>query len=167
MSGRTVGVMIDKTFSMNDKLAIDDALAAWNYAFNGLIQFRVVSTTFDMEPSQITEAMDDGDILVLKINHTSSFIPPSSGETVLAFVDRIGGHEVFVVRDEFEDRSLKAVMMHEIGHLLGARHIADPGHLMSPVYDERFQQCVDWDAADQAAIMQGFDVSRMNYCTYE
>ena len=155
-----INVQIDKTFNMDDKLAIDDALAAWNYALNGLIEFRVVSDAFDMEPSQI----NNEDLLFLRINSSSTFIP---GSTTLAFTNFIGGREIFIISDRLKDRSLKGIAMHEIGHALGGRHTLDERHLMSIHYDAAWMQCIDEQAIQSVAAYQHLDADRMNFCIYQ
>ena len=150
---------------MSDQLAIDNAINSWNYALNGMIRLQVVSTNFDMGPSEIREVMKEG-LAILKINGNSGMIPQAhEGTQILAFTNQLGGHLIFVIHDRFEDeQKLEEVMRHEISHALGAKHLT--GGLMNPLFDRDHYQCIDQETAEAVAKFQGIEVNRMNWCVY-
>ena len=163
---RVITVRIDKNFSFDDKIAIDDALNTWNYALNNTIVFKVISSNFDMEPSEITDA----GLLILKIDHNSYLIPVSEtpNADVLAFIPDLGSKDLYVVRDRIADGlQLKEIIMHEIGHFFYVKHTTDPKSLMYSQLFVYYQQCIDKYTIEEVAKTQYIDINRLNYCIYD
>src|SRR5579885_1346289 len=75
---KTIPIYLDKNFGAADLVAIDDAITQWNYALNGYVVLKVVSTQFDMEPETIRSCLSGACWMIIKINSTSSFIPDAS-----------------------------------------------------------------------------------------
>jgi hypothetical protein len=66
------------------------------------------------------------------------------GDSVLAYVDDLGGHRMYFSTERIGKRSLRGVAMHEIGHALGLPHIPVKGTVMYPSYDQGWTEiCVD------------------------
>lgn len=164
-----ITVRIDKTFSYDDKVGIDNALNTWNYALNNYIAFRVVSTDFDMEPDDIKHAYMENSLLILKIDSSNSIVPSSkTGGDVMAFTNEVGGRQIFVVRDRiWDEKTLYDVMLHEIGHSLGCDDLHNKRALMNAQLYTDYAQCVDYDAVVQVAKYQRLDPAHLNYCVYE
>lgn len=155
-----ITVWVDKSFGEVDRLAIDDSINTWNYVLNGSRKFRVVSWKFNMDISDIDEAQATGGLLILKISKLDPRVWPGD----LAWVDQIGGRKMFVVRESMPKESdLKLVMLHELGHVLGARH-KDGDNLMNPTFDSHKYQCVDAQTVEQVAKAQWIPFEQLNYC---
>ena len=165
--GTIIPVYIDTSFSARDQVSIDNALNDWNYALNNYIRFQVVSTTFDMEPSDIARIRETSALVILKIDSSSYMIPISKpGTTVMAFTtpQRL----VYVIRDRFDDQQqLEEVVRHELSHALGAGHSIRCDVLMSVIFNRDYEQCVDYDAIEKVAKAWRLPVNRLNYCSYE
>ena len=165
-TGRIIDVYLDTTFSTEDKLSIDNALSDWNYALNNYIRFQVVSTTFDMEPSDIIKIGQSHALVILKINRNSSLIPPAKVGRVMAFTYPNG--PIYIIRDRFDDqKELEEVVRHETGHYLGSPHSPRWDVLMSVVFTRDYEQCVDYDAIVRVAKAWRLPINRLNYCSYE
>ena len=170
---RYIPVYVDKTFSESDKLAIDQSIKEWNYVLNGQIVIEVVSYNFDMEPELILKARNANGFLILNVDSSNSAIPDeqTSGTLtaankgkVLAWCDRIGGNVMKVVRDRITTDDIKYIMLHEIGHLLGAQHVDDNQSLMYPYYSKIGYLCVDGGTARVIADRYNLNFAIMNYC---
>lgn len=160
---RTIPIWIDKDFGEADKLAIDNAISAWNYAMNGTIRLRVVDTQFDMEIPKIVQQANQGGWLFMKINHNNPMIPDTNkGYWTIGFTERIGGHYLYLVRDRIQNEDVFGVTLHEIGHLMGSPHVGE--RLMYPHFGRARFQCVDYDTIVAVASYQHLDVGSLNYC---
>ena len=150
-------------------VAIDDAINQWNYALNGYIRLRIVSTKLDMEPEILKDVYKQNGYMVLKVNSDTPFVPSMKGGRILAWVDYIGiGHKLFIVRDRIENTTeLRELAMHEIAHLLGAEHIDDKPSLMQSEYFHINAQCIDEHTMKEVAVYQYIPFRSVNYCYYE
>jgi hypothetical protein len=167
---KIIPVWVDKNFGQADLILVQSALDGWNYALNGYIKFEIVSSTFDMELSEIRRINTEHGVAILKIDSTSKLIPPANDgdNTVLAFT--VGHRWVYMIRDrERDDRMFRGVLLHEEGHTLSAGHISRALHnsLMNPNYSDAYNQCIDYWTMLVVSQMQGLDSTKLNYCTYE
>lgn len=160
---RTIPIWIDKSFGAADQLAIDDAVNAWNYSMNGYVKLVVVDTQFDMEIPKIVQSVAQGGWLFMKIEHTNPMVPDTTkGFWTIGFVERVGGHHLYLVRDRLQNDDVFGVTLHEIGHLMGSEHVGK--RLMFPHYSRARFQCIDWDTMSAVAGSWDLDVSNLNYC---
>lgn len=169
---RVYHVWVDKTFSVEDRRCILDAVNQWNYSLNGYVKIEVESYSFDMEVSIIERVMRGDGWIVLKIESRNPLVVARDGAPVrgvqyytLAWVNKIGGYKMYMVRDRICQECVTGVALHEIGHLLGAEH--DSVLLMQPHYNGAEYRCVDYLAVKRVAVYQHLDVSKLNYCKYE
>lgn len=164
-SKREYNIWIDDKFGEMDRAAIDNGIMQWNYALNGNIKLVVKSYEFDMEISKLEEIVKEGGWLIFKIDSNNGMIVDRKSGVeqfhTLAWVDKIGGTKIWVVRERVKNEWMTGLMMHEIGHLLGAKH--DKG-LMRPHYRLEDYRCIDYEAISMVAEYQGIEIERLNYC---
>ena len=161
---RTIPIWIDKNFGAADKVEIDKAVDAWNFAMNGYVVLKVVDTNFDMEVEKIVEQVTKGGWLFMKIESTNKLVPAQDekGYWTIGFCEQVGGHHMYLVRDRLQNQDVFGVTLHEIGHLMGSPHTGQ--RLMYPHYTRARFQCIDYDT--QVKVAKFFDVplSGLNYC---
>lgn len=172
---RVVPIYVDKQFSNQDKLSIDNAVGQWNYVLNGQIVLTVVDYNFDMEPEVLKRAQKEHAFLFLKVHSDFPGIPDDLPESkcrvtpncslTLAWVDRIGGTVMKVVRNRINADDMQYVVLHEVGHLLYLQHDKDPKSLMYHQYSKFGYLCVDRDSALRVAKVYALDFNHMNYCS--
>jgi hypothetical protein len=166
-AAQPVKIYVDKEFGMADVIEMQKALDQWNYVFNGMVKLEIVSVGFDMSEEMIKESSDG--LLILKIDSKNPNIPKGDAKDgvespVLAFVNEVGGRYMYIIRDRVELGDMRAIMLHEMGHLLGAGHVGE--HLMHPRYLPVRYQCVDAETVKAVALHWKIPVERMNYCQY-
>lgn len=160
---RVIPIWVDKGFGTADRLAIDDAVNAWNYAMNGYVKLTIVDWQFDMEIPKIVESVRTGGWLFMKINHDSDLVPNNSkGFWTIGFVERISGHHLYLVRDRLANEDVFGVTLHEIGHLMGSDHVGK--RLMYPHYTRARFQCIDWDTMYAVSNAWDLRLDNLNYC---
>ncbi|CAM6006098.1 unnamed protein product [Sphagnum balticum] len=163
---KVIPIWIDADFEEDDQLAIDDAIQQWNFALNGFVRLEVHSTRFNMDMDVVKRVMNGGGWMILKINSTSEFIhdDPARGHFTLGFANCIGGNRIYLIRDRIQNEWVTGLMLHEIGHLLGATH--DGHDLMQANYKWEDFRCIDSDTIAQVASYQHIPANRLNYCQY-
>lgn len=161
---RVVPIWIDKNFGEADRLAIDDAIRAWNFAMNGYVQLKIVDMDFDMEPSKIVDQVNQNGWLFMKLKSDSKLIPEQKekGYWTIGFTEKLGGHHLYLVRDRLANEDVFGVTMHEIGHLMGSDHVGD--RLMRPHFNRTASQCIDYDTIKAVASYNNLPLDRLNYC---
>jgi Matrixin len=160
---RQIPIWVDKNFGAADKIAIDDAVNAWNYALNGFIVLKVVDTEFDMEIPKIVDQVKSNGWLFMRIDSSNPMVPIlKDGFRTIGFCEVVGGHHLYLVRDRMFNSDVFGVTMHEMGHLLGAEHKGDK--LMYPHFTRARFQCVDLVTIQQVADYNHIPADRLNFC---
>jgi hypothetical protein len=159
-------VYVDQDFAPDERERIGLALRQWNHVLNGLVRFRTSLLPADPSEQTLAQLRRSGAWIVAKVD---SRHPAARERTALAMTvggGRLGGRGggfVYVIADRFGMRDLTAVMLHELGHVLGAGH--DPhGHLMAPVYDRSNGHCIDRGAVAMVAAAQHLPLELLNWC---
>lgn len=161
---RTVKIWIDRDFGDGDLIAIDNAIKQWNVALNGWIILEVMPQRFNMEEDIIKRSSGGEGWLIMKIDSSNPMVNDDSSGKVLGMTNDIGGSRMWIVRNRLPNEWVTGVTLHEIGHLLGARHQGDG--LMRPDFFIDSAGCVDYDAAEQVADYLNIEVNQMKYCIY-
>lgn len=161
---RTIPIWIDENFGEADKVEIDKAVDAWNFAMNGYVKLKVVDTHFNMEIDKIVTQVNQGGWLFMKIHSSSKLVPSHNdkGFWTIGFCERIGGHHMYLVRDRLGNDDVFGVTLHEIGHLMGSGHV---GHrLMYPHYSRARFQCIDYETMKKVSKFFNLNMRDLNYC---
>ena len=87
---------------------------------------------------------------------------PNPGDPLaVAWASRIGGKYVYLRKGYYEN-DVEVIVMHELGHSLGAQHVA--GTLMNPTYQQINEKCPDVYTVSQVAAYNGLDMSTLSWC---
>lgn len=170
---RTIPVYVSHQFTEGDKVAIRDAVDAWNNVLNGHVSIQIKNEEFfanrdaDIQTALALKEANEGWIL-LKMDHDNPALADEieDGDGVLAFVNRLGssGHLMFVLGDRIGSKDLKSILLHEMGHLLGAQHVSARS-LMYPSYGIYANyRCIDKITVAQVSNYQHIPIEEMNYC---
>lgn len=161
-SGRVIPIYIDYTFGEEDRLKMDEGIQQWNYALNGNIKLTVISWDYHNKKETNQKIADDDGIIIIYL--TSRDIWKKNYKvTTLAFADQVPGHYIYFIRDRIQKPAdMKPILMHEIGHVLGAKH--RKRYLMTETFHSQEWQCVDYETLKQVADVQEFDMKTGNYC---
>ena len=164
---REISIWIDGDFGAADQVSLQNAIDQWNFALNGYLVLQVKSTNFKMETYPMLEAQAGRGWLILKINHDNPIVAfhDRPGIMTLAMVDSIGGNTLYLIRDRIPNDMVTGLVMHEMGHLLGARHL-EGEDLMTPLYKADDYRCIDYLTVRQVAVAQHLPVENLNYCVY-
>jgi hypothetical protein len=161
MAARALVVYVDRDFDPAERERIGLALRQWNHVLNGFVQFRATLLPPDPTDRTLAQLRRSGAWTVLKVDGRH---PAARERTALAVtVGGRGGGFVYVIADRFGMRDLTAVILHELGHVLGAGH--DPGgRLMAPIYERSNGICIDRGAAAMVASAQRLPLAQLNWC---
>ena len=175
-----IPVWVDQNFTGAQVEEIKAAIAEWNYVLNGQIVITLKMKRALGSDKKYYEYPDsfatweDGNRILKECEHTNlgwvifnldskSKHLDDDTEGVLAYVTGVDTHFVNVIGDRLGTRSLKDILMHEFGHLLGARHVNTPS-LEFPVYDQHQLGCIDKITVAQVATTHELNLSTLNYC---
>ncbi len=162
-SGRSVALYIDGGFDASERQRIVSAIGQWNHALNGFVQFRASQLPDNASDSTVAQIRRSGGWVVARVDSRHPITREGEGRHALAVT--AGGSRggfVYVISDRIGGRDLTGVVMHELGHVLGAGH--DGAGLMAPVYNPNSGHCIDHDAAALVAAAQHLPLAQLNWC---
>jgi hypothetical protein len=163
-------VYVDKSFTEDQKGQIRESLEIWNKTFNGYQEFYVRDS--EWVPNRIQE----GNIEVILNQREGLRIvrvsPSEQSDGILGWVDDLGDETVHLIPERCEmygeDKGLKIVSMHEIGHALGIPHNGAKGSLLYPYYTHQLpanDNCIDNITAMQLSrANERFELEHLNFC---
>ena len=148
-------LFVSDGFSVYERAQILRAVNEWNVALNGFIRFEILpDNNLPKTPAKeywFINPRPGGPMGGLSSVLATTRAAPDIGGLVDVYLQRIG------------KRDLGAVVMHELGHVLGLGHNAKPG-LMAAHYHPTSQRCVDRTAVEALAANRGVPVARLNWC---
>ncbi len=157
-------VTISAKFTEAQTKDIKAALDEWNFTLNGYGHYDLVkekANDVEIDLALLgTLASDQGLVFT-----TVSAFDPEVVPNVLAWVEDLGAHQIFVVADRLGGRDFKTIAMHEMGHTLGLEHVDVRGSLMGPYYPaNETGGCIDEVTAINVASIHHWHVENLNYC---
>ena len=155
---KVMGVYIDVLFNDRERGTIEEGISRWNKVLNGYKRMDIVGD-FSGEIEKMKEADRGGAYLILSIAPNSTLIKNDGHSLTLGFTDAIGGKYLYLVPEYIGEEDLYGIVLHEIGHLMGARHTE--GGLMKAGYSSGQEVCIDKGTVEQ---IREYDWKRMNYC---
>ena len=158
-----IPIWVDAKFSAADRSEIVSAAREWNKALNGRVILWIEEVGFDMRIDVVKKVVDERAWVILKIDSASP-LNKYHGERTLAWANKIGGSQIYVIRDRVYDSWMKQLLMHELGHLLGSKHNGD--YLMNEYFHWNRTRCVDYDSLIMVAAKYRLDMRDLNYCVY-
>lgn len=135
------------TFTADERASISDATDMWRNQTSGLAQVDVIydDAKSDTEPLLLRAQTNDPDILMLDIA-VGCDGPCILGYTTKAIQNTKDTEQLTIVivtdRSKASDSGLKMVIVHEMGHALGLRHIPDSYAVMYPYSNPDQKGCL-------------------------
>lgn len=154
-----ISLQLDGTFAAHERARIAHAVRAWNHVLNGFVRFEVAGAAEGGEGSAqswlIAPARQPSLRRGIDLTLALTQPVPSGGGAIVLYVNRLGG------------RDLGAVLLHELGHVLGLNHENDnggEGGLMSAYYSAHAQSCVDRRTVARIAAGRRLPLEQLNWC---
>jgi hypothetical protein len=161
---RTLDIyIVEDEFDAAERERIGLALQQWNHVLNGYVRFRALSLAGAPSDETLTQLYRSGTWIVTKVDRHHVIAREAKTLAATARMKNRNGGFVYVVDDRFGRPDLTAVMLRELGHVLGAGD--DPnGHLMRATYDQHNGFCIDRAAVAAVAAAQRLPLNQLNWC---
>lgn len=149
----------DSSFTQEDRQNIDFAAKEWSRESKGLVAFNII---YDLEPGQEEERAKNKEHILLRLTSKEASDAEVPDE-VLGWVSPPGGSVasnsavmVLVVDRAVSSKHAKAIIMHELGHMVGMSHTMPKNSMLYPVSFPDKEPCLTH--ADES------EYCRVNYC---
>lgn len=144
-------VVVDEAFTDAEEAAIEDSLEEWNDAIGAFMRFEMVGRfpTAEWE-SALDRAHQSKTLVVVLRDPLGEFC---DGDNTLACAE-VGGNGMAFRTDVIGNHSVKAIAVHEFGHIIGSDHIMVADSVMFPSYTGI--DCVDVTTLKHLATIKRF-----------
>lgn len=161
---KTISVYVDQNFTFFENKAIDRAIQEWNHTLNGQLNLQIQEPNIKINSKVIN---DQSKFFVVKsvvvepgsINKTAYYPAPLEAGNAYGYADK---NVAYIFRDRFVASYMYGVVLHELGHLLGADHKGDG--LMATEFDRDKMKCVDFDTIEQVTKVWHLPMQKMHHC---
>jgi hypothetical protein len=166
-----IPLYIDQRFTPEQDREILFAVSEWNRVLNGYLMIEIADWHYiigSLGARRIDDQIEKTQqgIVLLAVNSNDPIVSLYHADTFLAFVNNVGdaAHVLVMIRDRISTRPYHTILMHELGHALGAQHV-NTISLMFPNTDgDLMLDCVDKITASQIATYHHMDLNHLNYC---
>jgi hypothetical protein len=155
--------IVDDEFDAAERERIGLALQQWNHVLNGYVRFDIYSLSGAPSAETLTQLYRSGAWIVTKVDSYHDIARDPKKLAVTSGIKNRNGGFVYVIGDRFGRPDLTAVMLHELGHVLGAVH-DENGHLMRASYNHYGFVCIDHNAVALVAAAQRLPLNQLNWC---
>lgn len=155
-------VLVDDAFEAPDQRAALEGVAAWNRALAGTLRLdpHVASLSLSEHAILILRAPEGADYIPTPVTPTGYDGPPARA---LAFA-KPAERRLWLVRERMAPSDVTPIVMHELGHILGAPDRYEGAGLMFWRFDPAGYACVDKETAASVASAQLLPLEAMAYC---
>lgn len=168
-TGPRYEIRIDTDFTLAERREIVKAIADWNYTLNGQIIFDVVGF-IKVGELKTNENLPVRGYWIIKTDNQNETIKALDKDFkknkihTIAYTNKIGGQLMYFDMDRIGIRELRGVVLHEMGHALGARH--DETGVMRSVITPSDYLCLDRAAVKQVVDYFHLDWDKVNWCYF-
>jgi hypothetical protein len=162
-SPRVVPVWIDPNFTQPERVQVLSAIEEWNAALNGVARIDIVVSQGEQAPRSGSWLIrrGPGKEGVRELGRTAPSFGtvqsmPMGGGVLLIFP----GASAYLQQHSL---SLRDVMMRELGHLVGLRHL-EHAELLAENYAPGDLGCVNQATAEAVATVLKVPVTALNWC---
>jgi hypothetical protein len=162
-----IPVYLDVLFSDKEEIEIELGLDRWNKTLNGYMRFEYAGK-MDMEIGILKKIVNGEAYGIFRLSEGDDILKRADesreeGEKVLGFVNKVGGSYMYLVPTRMDEGDIYYIVMHETGHLLGARHTSEG--IMRGSYIRGYNGlCIDKSAIEQIIIGRNWELEKINYC---
>lgn len=154
-----IKVYVDSEFDTSEEIAINTALNVWRNVSNDFIRFDIIWE--HTKPGRLENyfwvKQFNHSVFIWKADSTSTSVEfDNKYASYAGFWDLHGNVVIFADRIDKENNQLYNVIVHEIGHMLGLKHIEYEKSVMQPKAID-ISDCITKDDAYRLCLIYGCD----------